>query len=290
MPSTRIHYIVRNQGDGSAGASFYGDKESAQLASDIEDEGGEAFGDNPHAQDMSFDANGALMNPDNTLAGIRREIAEREGEDVEDEDDSMTVAFNKASVPAQNGPYTGTVWYVLTNGGDGSANIAFFADEETAELAAEAESEPLNENGPHKKVFKFDENGTLLNPSSSLSALKSELAELRGEEVDEDEIEEDTPAPAPAAANGFDIAGKKIVFTGTLSTMTRKQAEATATSLGAEVVGSVSKNTDILVVGADAGSKLQKAQDLGVTILTEAEWNARTIGKSTPPRPQTPKF
>ncbi len=293
MPSTRIHYIVTNGGDGSASARFFGDAESAQLASDIEDEGGEAFGDNPHSQDLSFDANGTLMNPDNDAAGIRRELAERRGEDVEDEDDSMTTAFNKASVPAQNGAYSGTLWYLLTNGGDGSANVAFYADEATADLAAEFENEyePLNENGPYKKVFKFDENGVLLNPSATLAELKAELAEARGEEIDEDEdeIEEEAPAAAVSAAP-LDLSGKKIVFTGTLSTMTRKQAEAAAASLGAEVVGSVSKNTDILVAGADAGSKLQKAKDLGVTVLTEAEWNARTIGKSAPPRPSAPKF
>lgn len=288
MPSTRIHYIVTNGGDGSASARFFGDAESAQLASDIEDEGGESFGDNPHRQDMSFDANGTLMNPDNTLAGLRREIAERDGEEVEDEDDSVTVAFNKASAPPQNGAYTGTVWYVLTNGGDGSANVAFFADEETAELAAEAESEPLGENGPHKKVFKFDENGVLLNPSASLADLKAELAEARGEEM-EDEIEEEATAASVSAAP-LNLAGKKVVFTGTLSTMTRKQAEAAAANLGAEVVGSVSKNTDILVAGADAGSKLQKAKDLGVTVMTEAEWNARTGAKPAAPRTQGPKF
>jgi DNA ligase (NAD+) len=54
--------------------------------------------------------------------------------------------------------------------------------------------------------------------------------------------------------------------------MTRGEAKAKAESLGAKVSGSVSKNTDYVVVGADAGSKAKKAQDLGVTVLSEDEW------------------
>jgi DNA ligase (NAD+) len=68
------------------------------------------------------------------------------------------------------------------------------------------------------------------------------------------------------------IAGKTVVFTGTLEEMTRGEAKARAESLGAKVAGSVSKKTDYVVVGADAGSKARKASELGVTALTEREW------------------
>jgi DNA ligase (NAD+) len=68
------------------------------------------------------------------------------------------------------------------------------------------------------------------------------------------------------------IAGKTVVFTGTLETMTRPEAKARAESLGAKVTDSVSKKTDIIVVGADAGSKARKAAELEVRTMTEAEW------------------
>ena len=68
------------------------------------------------------------------------------------------------------------------------------------------------------------------------------------------------------------IAGKTVVFTGTLNRMTRSEAKAKAQSLGAKVAGSVSAKTDYVVMGADAGSKAAKAKDLGVAILSEDEF------------------
>ncbi|MBB3064836.1 NAD-dependent DNA ligase LigA [Limibacillus halophilus] len=68
------------------------------------------------------------------------------------------------------------------------------------------------------------------------------------------------------------LAGKTVVFTGTLETVTRSEAKARAEALGAKVAGSVSKKTDYVVVGQDAGSKARKAVELGLTVLSEEEW------------------
>ncbi|MEX0759437.1 MAG: BRCT domain-containing protein, partial [Tistlia sp.] len=64
---------------------------------------------------------------------------------------------------------------------------------------------------------------------------------------------------APAEGRSAALAGKTLVFTGSLETMSRGEAKARAESLGAKVTGSVSKSTDLVVVGADAGSKAKKA-------------------------------
>ena len=78
----------------------------------------------------------------------------------------------------------------------------------------------------------------------------------------------------PAARNDNPLAGKTVVFTGTLPTLTRSEAKAKALAVGAKVAGSVSKKTDYVVLGADAGSKAEKARELGVSTISEDEFVA----------------
>jgi len=85
--------------------------------------------------------------------------------------------------------------------------------------------------------------------------------------------------PVRGAGEG-PLTGETIVITGTLATMTRDEARDAARAAGATVTDSVSKKTTLLVVGAEAGSKLRKAQDLGVAIIDEDEFRRRLAGRT----------
>ncbi len=94
----------------------------------------------------------------------------------------------------------------------------------------------------------------------------------------DDLLGEITVQPAEKAKTDSPIAGKIVVFTGSLEKFTRDEAKATAERLGAKASGSVSKKTDYVVAGPGAGSKLAEANKLGVKVLTEDEWLALVGG------------
>jgi len=106
-------------------------------------------------------------------------------------------------------------------------------------------------------------------------ALADFFAEPHNDKVVADLLDEVTPVPLPPVASASPIAGKTVVFTGTLEKMTREEAKAQAERLGAKVSGSVSAKTDIVVAGPGAGSKLKKAAELGLEVLSEDDWLAR---------------
>lgn len=85
-----------------------------------------------------------------------------------------------------------------------------------------------------------------------------------------------TLEPMPAVAASSPVAGKTVVFTGALERLTRDEAKAQAERFGAHVAGSVSKKTDLVVAGPGAGSKLAKANELGIEVISEDEWFLRT--------------
>ncbi len=111
------------------------------------------------------------------------------------------------------------------------------------------------------------------------NALKEFFSESRNLDVWNRLLEQVSPQEVEQASTDSPVAGKTVVFTGSLEQMTRDEAKAMAERLGAKVSGSVSKKTDLVVAGPGAGSKLKKAQDLGVETTDEDGW-FNLIGRS----------
>ena len=103
-------------------------------------------------------------------------------------------------------------------------------------------------------------------------ALVDFFHEEHNREALDDLLSEVRPKPFVSTAKQTEWTGKTIVFTGSLETMSRDEAKAQAERLGARAAGSVSAKTDLVVAGPGAGSKLKKAEELGVRVIGEADW------------------
>ncbi|MEP9400755.1 NAD-dependent DNA ligase LigA [Sphingomonas sp. VNH70] len=104
------------------------------------------------------------------------------------------------------------------------------------------------------------------------------FAEHHNRDVVKDLLRQVRPLDVKHRTIASELTGKTVVFTGRLETLSRDEAKAQADALGARVAGSVSKKTDLVVVGADAGSKRAKAEELGIRVIDEAGWNAIVSG------------
>ncbi len=106
------------------------------------------------------------------------------------------------------------------------------------------------------------------------NALIGFCAEPHNRAVVFDLLREVTPLDVVHETRDSDVTGQTLVFTGSLETLSRDEAKAQAELLGARVAASVSAKTDLVIAGPGAGSKLKKATDLGIRVITEAEWAA----------------
>ncbi|MGK6354804.1 NAD-dependent DNA ligase LigA [Sphingomonas sp. DT-207] len=105
-------------------------------------------------------------------------------------------------------------------------------------------------------------------------ALADFFHEPHNRAVWDDLLAEVSPPPFVVETRESEVTGKTLVFTGSLETLSRDEAKAQAEKLGARVAGSVSAKTDLVIAGPGAGSKLKKAAELGIRVISEAEWAA----------------
>jgi DNA ligase (NAD+) len=112
----------------------------------------------------------------------------------------------------------------------------------------------------------------------TIDALAAYFGEAHNREAVQRLVAEVTIQEAERPKTDTKVAGKTVVFTGSLERLTRDEAKAQAAALGAKVGSSVSRKTDLVVAGPGAGSKLKTAEELGIQVLTEDEWLAMVAG------------
>jgi DNA ligase (NAD+) len=163
--------------------------------------------------------------------------------------------------------------------GEGNAKLlarhygSFVAFRDAMLAAAAGQSEEGNTSEAYSDLNNIDGVGDIV-----ADAVVEFFAEKRNVAALDELLDEIEVIDVTQAKTDTPVAGKIVVFTGSLTKFTRDEAKAAAERLGAKVAGSVSKKTDYVVAGEDAGSKLTKARDLGVAVLTEDEWLALIEG------------
>ncbi|MGE4303073.1 MAG: NAD-dependent DNA ligase LigA [Novosphingobium sp.] len=140
---------------------------------------------------------------------------------------------------------------------------------EIAETAHAKEGEERAEAGSeaYSELVSIDGIGPVV-----IEALGDFFHEEHNKQVWDDLLSEVSPPPYVVETRDSAVAGKTVVFTGKLETMSRDEAKAQAERLGAKAAGSVSAKTDLVVAGPGAGSKLKKAAELGIEVIDEADW------------------
>jgi DNA ligase (NAD+) len=140
---------------------------------------------------------------------------------------------------------------------------------ETFEALRETARQAAAESEARKRINDIDGIGEVV-----AEAVADFFVEPHNEQALDALLAEVRIVPMEAVKSDSPVAGKTVVFTGALEKMTRDEAKAMAERLGAKVSSSISKKTDLLVAGADAGSKLAKARELGVETIDEDGWLA----------------
>jgi DNA ligase (NAD+) len=198
------------------------------------------------------------------LKGRRDEIAEREGWGAQSVGNLINAIDERREIPLDRFIYALGIRQV----GQATARLLARHYGSFAAFRAAMRDAGDREGQAYQDLINIDGIGPAM--AEDLIAFFSEPHNM--DEVDDLEAQltiTDFEAPT---TTGSPVAGKTVVFTGSLERITRNEAKARAESLGAKVAGSVSKKTDYVVVGADAGSKARKAEELGVKTLTEDEW------------------